>query len=237
MQEKWASVMPSHRNCSLGFSVGWKQRNAGDDPQPKHSEAKCLAAAVRALATREYSVLELKTKLTGRFGEENAARVVSELKEQGLVDDARYAEAYCRNRIQRGYGPIFIFRALQQNGLDKELIETFLEPHRELWVSYASAQVSKKVGNAGSSNTLFIHSTESLENFGQLAQAAEGLIADSDWDEPKSAKQRREEWQASQKERARLAGFLARRGFSSTDAIKAIAKALDEDGLRARTSL
>ena len=174
------------------------------------SEARCYGAAVRLLASREYSLVELSTKLGRRFVAAAVQQVVGELHEQGTVDDERYGEAFCRSRAERGYGPMFIARELEQNGLDKELIETLLEPYEDRWLDNAKAQVRKKTSNGH-------RALGQLDNKDQ----EEGK-GDKDLATECSAEQRREAWQQAQKDRARLARFLARRGFSATIASRAI---------------
>ena len=122
---------------------------AGLDSKDAGNEAKCYGAAVRLLGTREYSVLELSTKLQRRFLSDVVSEVITELQNLGLLCNTRYGEAFCRSRADRGYGPVFIQRELEQNGLDKELIETLLAPYNEQWLARAIVQVEKKSADAG----------------------------------------------------------------------------------------
>ena len=78
---------------------------AGLDSKDAGNQAKCYAAAVRLLGTREYSVLELSTKLQRRFLSDVVSEVITELQNLGLLCNTRYGEAFCRSRIDRGYGP------------------------------------------------------------------------------------------------------------------------------------
>ena len=178
------------------------------------SEAKCFAAAVRLLAGREYSVKELAAKLVRRFSADAVANVVAEMQSQGYVCNTRYGEAFCRSRIARGYGPVFIARELEQKGLDLELIDALLKPHEDRWLEYAVGQVEKKASRGRSRGALFDHASAADSE----SDDAENL----ECDEAGSADQRREAWQRDQKERGRLARFLARRGFSGATASRAI---------------
>ena len=92
---------------------------AGLDSKDAGNEAKCYGAAVRLLGTREYSVLELSTKLQRRFLSDVVSEVITELQNLGLLCNTRYGEAFCRSRADRGYGPVFIQRELEQNGWTK----------------------------------------------------------------------------------------------------------------------
>ena len=194
---------------------GSGDQSSGDQSSGDHSsEAKCFAAAIRLLAGREYSVNELSTKLGRRFSPEAISNVVTEMQSQGYLCNTRYGEAFCRSRVARGYGPVFIARELEQNGLDADLIDELLQPHDDRWLEYAVAQVEKKTSKAQSRGALFNHGYGSDDESEQV-QAPEFGEADS-------ADKRREAWQREQKERGRLARFLARRGFSGAIASRAI---------------
>ena len=178
------------------------------------SEAKCFAAATRLLAGREYSVKELSNKLERRFAPEVVADVVAQMQSQGYVCNTRYGEAFCRSRVARGYGPAFIVRELEQNGLDSDLIDALLQPYEGRWLEYAVAQVEKKTLKDRPRSTLFDQRPVSDEEADYAERAG--------CDEAPSADERREAWQREQKERGRLARFLARRGFSGAVASRAI---------------
>ncbi|WP_445366464.1 regulatory protein RecX [Methylomonas sp. BW4-1] len=78
-------------------------------------EAICL----RLLARREHSRRELLDKLALRgFDREDVEPVIDQIAEQNWQNDARYAEAYVRQRIQNGYGPMRIRYELQQRGIN-----------------------------------------------------------------------------------------------------------------------
>jgi regulatory protein len=62
------------------------------------------ATALRLLARREHSELELRHKLIGRsFTDTIVDAVVIQLLDQGLLSDQRFAEVYARGRFERGY--------------------------------------------------------------------------------------------------------------------------------------
>jgi len=78
-------------------------------------EAVCL----RLLARREHSRRELLDKLALRgFDRDDVEPVIDQIAEQNWQNDARYAEAYVRQRIQNGYGPMRIRYELQQRGIN-----------------------------------------------------------------------------------------------------------------------
>lgn len=73
---------------------------------------------LRLLARREHSRRELLDKLALRgVKREEAEPVISRLAEQNWQNDERYAQAYVRQRVARGYGPLRIAYELQQRGI------------------------------------------------------------------------------------------------------------------------
>lgn len=203
------------------------KRKAGLDSKDAANQAKCYGAAVRLLGTREYSVLELSGKLRRRFLPDVVDEVAKELQALGLLCNTRYGEAFCRSRAERGYGPVFIQRELDQNGLDKELIETLLEPYDEHWLAKAIVQVEKsarmhKPANLLSSESCAISSRSSDNIHGAEDCDILPTTGDAITDKMLSRDQQREAWQQGQKERARIARFLARRGFPAGVASRAI---------------
>ena len=199
---------------------------AGLDSKDAGNQAKCYAAAVRLLGTREYSVLELFTKLQRRFLSDVVSEVITELQNLGLLCNTRYGEAFCRSRIDRGYGPMFIQRELEQNGLDKGLIETLLAPYSEQWLAMAIVQVEKKVRMPRPSDHLSLPKLRSSEACSFPPDDNENsplsAVGDGETHDRPSRDQQREAWHQVQKERARVARFLARRGFPAGLASRAI---------------
>lgn len=82
-------------------------------------ESAARDIALRALARREHSAAELKSKLTRRgHDEQTAVGIVERLAGYGLQSDGRYAEMLARNRMQQGYGPLRIEAELAAAGID-----------------------------------------------------------------------------------------------------------------------
>lgn len=89
-----------------------KQENQDDQ------EYKARAAALRLLARREHSRLELSLKLRQRrFESDLIEEVLDEYEKQGWLDDHRFADVYARQRMDIGYGPLRILGELQQRGI------------------------------------------------------------------------------------------------------------------------
>ena len=203
------------------------KHSAGLDSKDAANQAKCYGAAVRLLGTREYSVVELTTKLQRRFLSEVVNDVTTELQAIGLLCNTRYGEAFCRSRVERGYGPVFMQRELEQNGLNKELIETLLEPYDEQWLAKAILQVEKKARTHRPANMLTSQphansSDNSEDTYAALVCGALTNTVEAASYKALSRDQQRQAWHEGQKERARIARFLARRGFPAGVASRAI---------------
>ncbi|MEA3243382.1 MAG: regulatory protein RecX [Pseudomonadota bacterium] len=105
------------------------------------------ATALRLLARREHSELELRHKLIGRsFADTIVDVVVVQLLDQGLLSDQRFAEVYARGRFERGYGPLRIRAELRERGVSGDLTEQNLAELSRSWVESASRQRSKRFG-------------------------------------------------------------------------------------------
>ncbi len=80
------------------------------------------ARAMRLLARREHSRLELSRKLERIAGEdEDVALVLDELSAKGWLSDARFAEQSVRVKARR-YGPLKVAHELRAKGVDDEAI-------------------------------------------------------------------------------------------------------------------
>jgi len=97
-------------------------------PAKKPSEQALYAAALGALTRRAHSVFEMRTYLERRAGEPDAAKsVLARLREQRLLDDARYAREFARMRARiRGQGRYRIARELRARGVSDQNIEAAL---------------------------------------------------------------------------------------------------------------
>lgn len=83
------------------------------------------ARALRALAQREHSRLELARKLQPHVADEAGGALealLDELQAQGWLSDARFAEALSRNRAER-QGVARIRAELRQRGVPAEQVE------------------------------------------------------------------------------------------------------------------
>ena len=87
-------------------------------------------AALRLLARREHSVVELLRKLSRRFPEQITVikEELESLNQEGLQSDGRLAEAYVRSRAGQGRGSEKIRAELRNKGVgEKEIRTAFLK--------------------------------------------------------------------------------------------------------------
>jgi len=104
-------------------------------------------AAMDLLARREHGFTELERKLSVRFPRELIVAVLTQLQQEQLQSDDRFAEGYVYSRRQRGYGPMRIKSELLQKGLESELIGQHLEMYQDDdWTTLARKVKERKFG-------------------------------------------------------------------------------------------
>lgn len=111
--------------------------------------AQIKSAAIRLLAMREHSRVELRTKLGRKFA--SAALINSLLEtlaDEGLQSDQRFAQAYLAMRQRQGKGPQLIKMELKQKGISEQLIAELFSGELEDWEVRAQNQRVKKFGQA-----------------------------------------------------------------------------------------
>ncbi len=81
-------------------------------------------SAIRCLALREHSVVELAQKLSRKGFEEAEIRdAIEQLQAENKQCDQRFAESLIRSRINAGKGPRWLEQELQQHNLPANLIQ------------------------------------------------------------------------------------------------------------------
>jgi regulatory protein len=94
------------------------------------TEAELYDVALRALMRRAHSVQEMKRKLERRSENKLLVQLVmARLKESGLIDDARYAKQFARQRTEsRKQGRFRVARDLRARGIpDRQIAEALEE--------------------------------------------------------------------------------------------------------------
>lgn len=107
--------------------------------------------AMNLLARREHLRRELEIKLGKRFGADSATDVrvvLDQLEDENLLSDARFTDAYIRQRSARGYGPERIRQELRQKGVADGLLEDALAAADIDWAALARDVRIKKFGAA-----------------------------------------------------------------------------------------
>jgi regulatory protein len=103
--------------------------------------------ALRLLARREHSALELKRKLLQRgYSPELIEPALSGLAAEGLLSETRYAAEWVRSRIARGQGPAKIRAELRHQGLADEQIRQALAAAGADWARLAAEIRRKRFG-------------------------------------------------------------------------------------------
>jgi regulatory protein len=93
------------------------------------TEAELYDVALRALMRRAHSVHEMKKKLERRSENKLLVQLVmARLKENGLLDDSRYAKQFARQRTEsRKQGKFRVARDLRARGVPDRHISAALE--------------------------------------------------------------------------------------------------------------
>ena len=99
-----------------------RQLGEADSPYEKAKNA-----ALRLLAYRSRSEKEVRRRLQGRFTDEAIDRTLSDLRHQGLLDDAAFAREWREQRERfRPRGAGVIRQELRRLGVDSEVIREAL---------------------------------------------------------------------------------------------------------------
>ena len=107
---------------------------------------KAMGQAIKLLARREHSRLEMEHKLRARrYGEALIETVLDECESQGWLDDARFADVYGRGRIEAGFGPLRIMAELEQRGI-KQMPACVAEEDEQSWLERCRALYERRFG-------------------------------------------------------------------------------------------
>ncbi len=105
--------------------------------------------AIRLLALREHSRLELQRKLVQKgFSVSVVEQTLQDLVAQKLLSDERFTEAFVLSKRERGAGPVKIQAELQQRGIDNTLIQRYLDFRDPDWLDVAEQVRQKKYGSS-----------------------------------------------------------------------------------------
>ncbi len=106
------------------------------------------AAALAMQVRRDHSKLELRHKLSHKgYDSDVVEMVLDKLIDDRLLDEHRFAEAYLRSRVGKGYGPERIRMELKDRGVDSEIIQEVLDAQDNDWYELARQAYLKKYGD------------------------------------------------------------------------------------------
>ena len=102
-------------------------------PRQVDTEEELHDVALRALMRRAHSIADLKKKLMRRTSNELLIQVVmARLKENGILDDERYAKQFTRQRTEgRKQGKFRVARDLRARGVPDRHIDAALKESAE----------------------------------------------------------------------------------------------------------
>lgn len=104
-------------------------------------------SALRLLARREHSRVELVRKLTHKgWPEPLVEQVVDELAEMNLQSDERYAESYVRQRVSKAYGPVRIRAELAERGIERDQAARAMAAESPDWFALAADWYERRYG-------------------------------------------------------------------------------------------
>jgi regulatory protein len=109
--------------------------------------------AYQFLARRAHSEKELRTKLLNKGFEKNLVdEILSQLKQQKLIDDAAFAHSFVRSRLaSKPLGELALRRELRNKGITEEQISAVLQItyNEKSQIEYARELVQKKLPQFG----------------------------------------------------------------------------------------
>ncbi len=148
----------------------------GRRPRQLETEAELYDVAVRALMRRAHSIHEMKQKLERRSESKLLVQVVmARLKENGMIDDARYAKQFARQRTEsRKQGKYRVARDLRARGIPDRHISSALEEVAQ--TSDEAAMVRQRIARKLRSYRGEIDERKMASMYGSLLRA--GFSAD-----------------------------------------------------------
>jgi len=147
-----------------------------DDPDAAY------AAALRLLARREHSAVELRRKLDQRgFTAALITPALERLRGDGALSDERFAGSLARHRVGQGYGELRIRAELAQHGVEGSAAERALAELDADWVERASRQARRHFPGPPETGTDAARMLRHLTQRGFAPGVARRALAD--WEE------------------------------------------------------
>ncbi len=117
------------------------------DKDKLDSDHRIKTIIYRFLTRREYSRLELERKLIKKeFNSAQITPLLDHFAQEDLQSDQRFAEAFCRFRASKGYGPFKIEVELRLKGISDEIIAQTLDSIGRDWYKTAKEIIDRRFG-------------------------------------------------------------------------------------------
>ncbi|PNH89043.1 recombination regulator RecX [Vibrio diazotrophicus] len=109
------------------------------------NKMSCKERALYLLTRRDHGEFELWQKLLLKcFEEEEVQQAVIYCKEQGYLDDQRFARSQVRQHIAKGHGERRIRQELQQKRVENYVVNSAIEQEEVDWFELAKQTAEKK---------------------------------------------------------------------------------------------
>ena len=120
-----------------------------NDSSSRSDDVKAIkVSALRYLARREYSRVELYRKLSQKFSAVDAIQaVLDELREQGYQSDTRFTESFIRAKVNAGNGPFKIKIELREKGICESTALAAFDRQSIDWLLLADNVKQKRFGS------------------------------------------------------------------------------------------
>ena len=156
----------------------------GSAPAPAGATAELRDRALRLLARREYSYVELRRRLAGPDADpELLTGVLDGLRARGMLSDARFADQIAFARREKR-GPRAVAAELRQKGVDQELIDQAVAPLAAHEIDTARAVWARKFGRLPASAAERAKQMRFLLGRGFSTGAVQQVLAGADQAEP-----------------------------------------------------
>ncbi|MFZ5509621.1 MAG: recombination regulator RecX [Pseudomonadota bacterium] len=135
--------------------------------------------AVRLLARREHSRIELARKLAPHGTPQEIQAVLQQLEQSGLLSDARYAESFVRAKGSR-FGALKLRHELRARGVAEELIAAALLPDGDNEQDRACEVWRRKFGSPPRDAAEYARQARFLQNRGFAAEVIRRVLKSGD---------------------------------------------------------
>ena len=141
-----AELAPSDTyKCAVNTVSEGDHSSSENRYESRDSTKKAINTLIRLLSRREYSELELKTKLTEKsFSEHDIRLAIIEVQHLGYQSNTRFCESFTRYKASQGKGPLLITQALKQKGISNELIHLVFSELEINWLEIARRLYNRK---------------------------------------------------------------------------------------------